>query len=96
MKKGNERFASRRRVLPALSVIIGALVLANVFSRASYEAVSFVVELDAALGWPGLTRLCSSPSGVYQRAHTSDSYPAQHFASEHRLGNSAGDRVFFT
>lgn len=63
MKKGNERFASRRRVLPALSVIIGALVLANVFSRASYEAVSFVVELDAALGWPGLTRFVLPPVG---------------------------------
>lgn len=63
MTKSNERFASRRRFLPALSVIIGAIVFTNLFSRASYEAVSFVIELDATLGLPGLTRFVLPPVG---------------------------------
>lgn len=63
MMKKNERFLSRRKLLPALSIICGALLFANLFSQATYEAVSFVIELDVSMGLSGLTRFVLPPVG---------------------------------
>ncbi|MGI6148344.1 MAG: metallophosphoesterase family protein [Limnochordia bacterium] len=64
----DQRFASRRKYLPALSVVLGALVCASLFSESSYEAAAFVVELDASLGTRGLTRFVLPPVGSISAA----------------------------
>lgn len=57
------RFLSRRKYLPALSIIAGALICASLFSEASYKAVFFVIGLDARLGMAGRTRFVLPPVG---------------------------------
>ncbi|HHT72616.1 MAG TPA: hypothetical protein GX008_02765 [Firmicutes bacterium] len=58
-----ERFMSRRKYIPALSVIVGALACVGLFSQASYEVAAFVIGLDARIGGAGLTRFVLPPVG---------------------------------
>lgn len=58
-----QRIKNRRRFLPVLFAILGAITFVNLFSGTEYHLLSLMIRLAVRVGWPARTRLVLPPVG---------------------------------